>query len=194
MIYTNTGRQRAKTRALNKKLDLALCAKDMAEVELEETRNKLTAEIESQEAVITNLRDDAAHASQQIAALTKQNEDLSASVTSFKEEMLGAQLQVAEMRGYIARVLEDDHVREVGPMKATPQSMPDGERHALIKALGEDDRARCEPTRPVRKGPGGMAPFLIVDNAAGEYDPFGQHGYHLSRASEVKRPKHWTAR
>jgi cell division protein FtsB len=184
MFTTNTGRARARTRALNRKLNAATAALGARLVGIEKA-----------EAVIANLRDDAAHHSAEIAALTAKSAAQTEAINDFKQEVLQLHLQAAEMRGYIARVLEDDHVREIGGAKLAEPTLTPAERDHHISTLGRDDMARRAPPRPVRQGPDAMRPNLIVVSNAG-CDDFRSlsHAQNWSSAPQVAAKKHWTQR
>lgn len=148
------------------------------------------ADLTARDNTITNLRDDAkeraAELSRALATITEQ----AAVIATFKEEHLTLMLEVAEMRGYINRVLEDDHVREFGPAQMGEQVMDDKERQHLMQVMAQDAKQRRQPPRPVRQGPC-RAPVLA--SAAYGCDDFDlRAGSVMQRTSP--RPKHWTAR
>ncbi len=57
--------------------------------------------------------------SETVAIANKRGEDIAA----FKAEVLALTTQVAEMRGYLTRTLEDDAVREIGATIETPPNI-----------------------------------------------------------------------
>lgn len=186
-------RMKLSSRQRTKKLRRELGA---ANVLLHEASAKLDEAIranENAQETITNLRDDAEERAAEISRAKATIEEQAQAIATFKEEHLDLMLKVAEMGGYINRVLEDDHVREQGPLNQTKGTMDDADRNHLIERLRHDDNARRQPAKPVRQGPASMRPIIVAGwDMAREMDLSSSRPGAIHRAPP--QPKHWTAR
>lgn len=180
---------RTRTKKLRQELKITLAGRDAAKANWDTAEAELAAAREA----IKNLRDDAGERAAELSRAKTLAEDQKTSIDTFKEEVLQLEIQAAEMRGYISRVLEDDTVREVGGAKMPEIVMSSAEEDMHRSALREASEARRQPPRSVRLGPSSFRPFEIV----GGWDRRDSDFTHVHRGAITTapaRPKHWTRR
>lgn len=139
--------------------------------------NKLTAELDEAKA-------ERKSAAEQRQTYYRLSEERAAAVREFKQDVLRLTTENAELRGYLTRTLEDDAVREIGPV-AEPAGMTDQDRntkHDIIERQYRD----AQPARSVRQGPLAQPLNQEVDEA------FRSMSYGASVAKPA--PKHWMDR
>lgn len=188
MSYASEKRARKRTKELRHHLEMA--QGQLAEVM--QARRGLEAQLVKAEETIANLRDDAKERAAELSRANTLIEEQAETIGTFKEEVFQLHMQNAELRGYIARVLEDDTVREVGGAKQDPDAMPDHDRHELQTLLARDHQARRRPPRSVRGGPSAMqAPMIYGGDGSICVDVTGHAGW---MREPPKPPKHWTRR
>lgn len=132
---------------------------------------------------------DAEHRAQVVTA-TAQLANRDQSIAAFKQEVLALTTENATLRGYMARVLEDDTVREVGGAKPADTVLCEEDRSHMQQALHQDNYARRQPPRSVRTGP--CPPMIIAGcDMAGDWNP-SQWDRAMRKAPA--EPKHWLQR
>jgi predicted nuclease with TOPRIM domain len=91
----------------------------------------------------------------------------------FKEERLDLDNQNAELRGYLARVLEDDRVREAKDLPPEPSPITHNMMEEARDVLRRADLFKSGAYIPMRMGPNSMHD-ASASGIGADYDNFGR--------------------